>query len=318
MTAGRLAAALAALVLAATAAAYVRSSDDRTGVKLFWPMPAVPYHVSDAPAPTSPSCTAGPAGDPALEAVRAGFSAWRAGCATLDLVYAGRIHEIRTGMHGTGENLVVFRKGFCSANPDAAKDPCMTDDEVDCGGIYDCFEDQTPGDLSIVALTSVLYEPDTGRIVDADIEVNGWDGVPGNVSDGSTGPLHGWYFTCDRQAGWPECATYGQGGCYYIDLQNTLTHEVGHFIGLAHNCGDPGLPACGPAFADATMYPNTSPGDLQKRSLSDDDVAGLCAIYPDRSGGSGCASAGAPGVGAALLALLALRLRRRAARSSRA
>ncbi len=316
MRTGRLGAALAATALAASAAAYVRSSDDRSGVELFWPMPVVPYHVSDAqPVIASPSCAAGPARDPGLEAVRAGFSAWHQGCANLDLVYAGRLPEIRTGLHGTGENLVVFRRGWCSADPRAAADPCMDDPDVDCGGIYGCFED-APLDRSIVALTSVLYDPETGRIVDADIEVNGWDGQgTGTSLSGPSGPPHGWYFTCDKQGGWPQCTTYGQAGCYYLDLQNTLTHEVGHFIGLAHPCEGK---SCTQALEPVTMFPLTAPGDLEKRTLHEDDIAGLCTIYPAERGGSGCASGGAPGTIAALLAVLALRPRRRAAGSPRA
>jgi hypothetical protein len=312
VTARRLAGALAALALAAPAAAYVRSSDDRTGVELFWPMPVVPYLVSDAePVAASPSCVAGPGGDPALDAVRTGFSAWHQGCANLDLVYGGRIPEIRTGLHGTGENLVVFRRGWCRAQLPPSE-PCLLDPDVDCGGIYGCFEDESPLDRNIVALTSVLYEPDNGRIVDADIEVNGWDGQAAgtSLSSGSSGPPHGWYFTCDKQAGWNACATYGQADCYHLDLQNTVTHEVGHLVGLAHPCESG---SCTPALEPLTMYPQTSPGDLEKRTLHADDVAGLCTIYPAERGGSGCASGGASGAISILLALLALRRRRPAA-----
>jgi len=309
----RLAAVLAAISVAAPAAAYVRSSDDRTGAELFWPMPVVPYHVTDAqPFVTSPSCAAGASGDPTLAAVQAGFAAWGQGCANLDLVYAGRIAEIRTGMGGTAENLVVFRKGWCSQNAAAAADPCMDDDDVDCGGIYDCFEDATPGDRSIVALTSVLYDPDSGRIVDADIEVNGWDGEGSgqSLAPTSSGPPHGWYFTCAKESGWGECARYGEAGCYFIDLQNTMTHEVGHFIGLAHPCEGA---SCTAALRPLTMFPATSPGDLEKRTLHADDVAGLCAIYPaDRDDGPlGCSTGGAGGALAALVATWALARRRR-------
>lgn len=309
MRARRLAAALAAMALARPADAYVRSSDDRTGAELFWPVPVVPYLVSDArPVVMSPTCEAGASGDPAIEAARAGFSAWRQGCSDLELVYAGRIPEIRTGLGGTGENLVVFRKGWCRAQL-PANTPCLLDPDVDCGGIYDCFEDTSPDDRFIVALTSVLYDPETGRIVDADIEVNGWDGQAGGaLSGGTSGPPHGWYFTCDKQDGWSACTTYGQAGCYYVDLQNTVTHEVGHFIGLAHPCE---AGTCTPALEPVTMYPQTAPGDIEKRTLHADDVAGVCAIYPER--GSGCSSGGGAGVVPALLVLLGLRRRRRAA-----
>lgn len=313
-----LAAVLTAAALAAPAAAYVRSSDSKTGVELYWPMPVVPYVVGDAALLASPTCDAGASGDPVLDAVHSSFAEWRQDCANLELVYAGRIPELRTGPHGTNESLVVFRRGWCSANAQAAQDPCMTDDAIDCGGIYGCFEDQTPGDKFIVALTSVLYDPDTGRIVDADIEVNGWDGQAPDtsLSGGPSGPPHGWYFTCDKQAGWGACTLYDQGGCYYIDLRNTLTHEVGHFIGLAHPCEGT---ACSsqPQLRPLTMYPETTPGDVEKRTLSADDVAGVCDVYPARAGGgSGCASGGASGALSLLAAIGALLRRRRSTRQA--
>lgn len=315
MTARRAAAALALLAAAGPAAGYVRSTSDE-GAPLAWPVPVVAYHESSAAAFLAPSC--GSPGDlgPALAAVRASFDAWRVSCSELDLVDAGLLGEIRTGLGGTSENLVVFRRGWCSLNPDAVANGCMGDPDVDCGGIYDCFEDHGDTDRHTLALTSVLYYPDTGRIVDADIEVNAWDGEPGVLTDP---PQHGWYFTCDAQPGWRRCAAYGEEGCYYADLQNTLTHEAGHFIGLRHPCNgtppsgpDADLPACGDAHAATTMYPLTAPGDLDKRTLDADDVAGVCAIYPSSGGGGcGCGAGGAPGAIAALLAAAALRPRRR-------
>jgi MYXO-CTERM domain-containing protein len=315
VSAVQIATAIVAAALAAPAAAFVRSASETTGAPLFWPAPLVPYHVSDAePFVPSPTC-AGPAGDaPALDAVRAGFSAWHQGCANLELVFAGRIAELRTGAAGSPESLVVFRKGWCSVRvPSNA--PCRQDPARDCSAEFNCFEDDTPGDRSIVALTSVLYEPQSGRIVDADMEVNGWDGVAGAIPSPPGSPLHGWYFTCAGVTG-TECTSYGQGGCHYMDLQNTVTHEAGHFLGLAHPCEGA---ACNnrPDLAATTMFPSTAPGDVEKLSLSGDDVAGVCAIYPEESGGSGCSSGGAAGALAAVAALAAAALRRRRERSAR-
>jgi MYXO-CTERM domain-containing protein len=58
------------------------------------------------------------------------------------------------------------------------------------------------------------------------------------------------------------------------------------------------------------MYPNTDAGDVEKRSLSADDIAGVCAVYASAGGGCGCGSGGASGAGALLLGALALRGRR--------
>lgn len=326
MTALRMAAALAAALAAAPAAAYVRTRAVTTGLELAWRVPVVPWSLSrgalDADPPhIAPSCVTSVAGDPALEAIRASFAAWEQPCAELHLPYAGTLPEIRVGVVGPTENVLVFREGWCTnLSPRPA---CYDDWDVDCGGIYNCFEDHTScpsppcADRSVVALTSVLYDPRTGRIYDADIEINGWDGAAGSLAGPQPG--NGWYFTCYPD---PEplstCTTYGQDGCKFIDLQNTVTHEVGHFLGLAHPCGHPGLPACTQSAPEGeepylarTMSPTTNVGETLKRSLSDDDVAGVCAIYPPSGGGCGCGSGGAPGMLALLAAAAALRRPRR-------
>jgi MYXO-CTERM domain-containing protein len=312
VSAARAAAALAALLVAAPGVAYERTIARGTGEPLAWPFPVVPWHLNRAWPSTAPSCEPAGAADPALDAVRASFAAWEQPCSDLQLLYAGTLDEIGVGMVGSRANLVVFRAGWCSNHPQAMDDPCMDDPDVDCGGIYNCFEDH--GDRGVVALTSVLYDPGTGRIVDADIEVNGWDGTVTAFSPSA--PEHGWYFTCSGLAA-RECTSYGEDDCHYIDLANTVTHEVGHFIGLRHPCGEPGLPSCSsglPSSAvpweERTMFPNTDAGDVAKVSLSEDDVDGVCAIYPSDGGGCGCGSGGAGGAGLLLLGALALRRRR--------
>ena len=300
------AAALAAILAAAVPArAYVRTTDARTGVQLSWPVPTVPWHLNRDWPDSSPSCQASAAGDPTLDAVLLSFKQWEQGCSDLRLLYAGELAEIRTGAAGTSENLVVFRRGWCSQDPRASVDPCMTDPDVDCGSIYGCYDDG-PGCIGrnpcanwgIVALTIVLYDPSTGRIMNADIEVAGWDGAAGAIANP---PQHGWYFTCYPGAQPTACTSYGQSGCAYMDLQNTVTHEAGHFIGLAHS-----------AVAGATMNATTAPRETTKRDLAPDDVQGVCAIYP-ASGGGGCGCGGGDpaGVVSLLLAGLALRPRRR-------
>lgn len=97
-----------------------------------------------------------------------------------------------------------------------------------------------------LAKTSVTYNDQTGEIYDADIEINTANNTVTITDD-------------------PRQVEY--------DLQAILTHEVGHFIGIAHS----DLP-------DAVMYASYNPGSTTQRTLSDDDVEAVCAIYPPGSG----------------------------------
>jgi hypothetical protein len=105
------------------------------------------------------------------------------------------------------------------------------------------------GSQDAYGLTTVTYNTDTGEIIDADIEINSTD----------------FDVTVD-----------GSG----TDLQTILTHEVGHFLGMAH---------AATANQTATMRANWDGVGTDLRNLSDDDVAGICEIYPPgRSATSSC------------------------------
>lgn len=104
-------------------------------------------------------------------------------------------------------------------------------------------------DSRAFALTSLWFRAENsksiGEIVGADIYFNG-----------------GMNFGECPATGCPE----SQG---LADLQNVATHEVGHFFGLAHSDRDP----------EATMWCDARAGQVNKRTLSDDDRDGLCAVY---------------------------------------
>jgi hypothetical protein len=171
-------------------------------------------------------------------------------------------------------------------------------------------------DSSALAVTTDTANTKTGQIYDADVEVNLVD-----------------YQWADVVAD-PNLA--GD-----MDLQNALTHELGHLIGLDHTCFDPltsmtgvrpddntgqPVPDCATASADVqatTMFPSATPGDIEKRTLATDDQNAVCTIYsinnppPAVDGGCmQCAAAGARPTGGLLLALAAIVLARRRARGA--
>ncbi len=97
-----------------------------------------------------------------------------------------------------------------------------------------------------LALTTVTYDDKTGKIYDADIELNGFN------------------YRFDVVETTPSS---------YTDIQNTITHEIGHMIGLDHTF-EP----------SSVMYPTARAGEIKKRKLSDDDIKGVCEIYSNDSG----------------------------------
>jgi MYXO-CTERM domain-containing protein len=180
-------------------------------------------------------------------------------------------------------------------------------------------------DASALAVTTDTANTRTGQIYDADVEVNLVDYQWADLVEDPT-------LTND------------------MDLQNALTHELGHLIGLDHTCFDAfssptgvrptdndgaPLPDCPTASADVqatTMFPSAQPGDTQKRTLAPDDVNAVCTIYnvdhpppppgTGVDGGCNCATSGRPsGSGAtttfALLAAALIARRRRTRTAAR-
>ena len=266
----RLTAAAAALALAGSPAeAYVRSTSS-SGLCLWWSTRQVHYAVNDFTVNAAASVCSSSLPDPAGQAytkVRDGFATWSAagGCTDLSLV------PERTSSTATGldcQNLVVFRRGLCSALIPSG-DPCRLWDvsgssTLNCADKHNCWDTDDPShaDARVIALTTVSYVESSGEIVDADMELNAWDG---------SGPAPpGYYFTClDPPA--TSCGLVpGQSNCIATDVQNVVTHEAGHVLGLGHQAGVP----------TATMYPSAPAGETTKRTLDPDDISGICAIYP--------------------------------------
>jgi hypothetical protein len=99
-----------------------------------------------------------------------------------------------------------------------------------------------PGAENAIGLTTTRFDTETGDLWDADIELNG-----GSATFSIGDPIQG------------------------DDLLSVLTHEGGHFLGLSHSQDQ-----------TSTMYAYYSPtiDGSNLRSLGEDDIAGICSIYP--------------------------------------
>ena len=121
-------------------------------------------------------------------------------------------------------------------------------------GIY--FRDRGwphPSGDDQTALTTIDFAPSSGAILYADIEVN----------------TTAWTFaTRDVGAG--------------IDLQTVVTHEVGHFIGLAHG-REPNTIMAGHLCDSGDRCARDR---VSSRRLATDDIAAVCALYPPDAEGS--------------------------------
>ncbi len=93
-----------------------------------------------------------------------------------------------------------------------------------------------------LGLTTVTYNTTTGELYDADMEIN-----TAQQTLTVNGPLPANGF----------------------DFLSIITHESGHFLGMAHS-----------ADMQATMFAHYTQGTTSLRNLSADDIAGICTIYP--------------------------------------
>ncbi|MBM4381351.1 MAG: matrixin family metalloprotease, partial [Deltaproteobacteria bacterium] len=123
-------------------------------------------------------------------------------------------------------------------------DSCWSD--ADCNNRYDCWQYTA----ATIGLTTTTYDRKTGQIYDADMELNA-----ANFK----------MTTADA----PPCAAGILNNCVSSDIQNTVTHEVGHLLGLDH-APDP----------QSTMFASAPTGETSKRSLDDDSRAFVCEVYP--------------------------------------
>ncbi|MGZ6124658.1 MAG: myxosortase-dependent metalloprotease, MXAN_2677/MXAN_2678 family [Myxococcales bacterium] len=283
-------AAWAILFCALPAGAYERSLNGG-GACMWWISHGHSFQIDALGTPDVP-------GTAAFDAIRRSFATWAAvSCSDLSfpeepLSTAAGDRRVGYFSAGANHNLVLFRTRACR-DVVPAGDACIS--QGGCSNLYDCWNQ---GD-AVIASTLTTSIRQTGELLDSDIELN----------DAPTASGPGLRFTAVD--GLPCGSDPNQTGCVSIDVQNTVTHEAGHTLGLDHS-PDPA----------ATMYASAPAGQVSKRVLATDDIQGVCAIYPRGaasmtcngpadSGGCGC-SATQTGPGAALgMLLLLLQIRRR-------
>lgn len=90
-----------------------------------------------------------------------------------------------------------------------------------------------------LALSTITYHLETGEIFDADVEINSF----------------------------AQDVTVGDDDVNF-DLASIVTHEAGHFLGLSHT-----------RVRGSAMVAGYTRGSTALRELSEDDEAGMCAIY---------------------------------------
>ena len=151
------------------------------------------------------------------------------------------------------------------------------------------FRDVTWGRPAVGDAPAAMYSPQAAGITTAVYVDDGKSSRDGAIIDADV-ELNGVNFAISVAG-----VTNSEQGCK-AELQNTLTHELGHLHGLEHPCtvgndppgrvdgaGNP-VPACGaatsPKILDATMYNFQDCGETKKETLSDDDIQAICDVYP--------------------------------------
>lgn len=258
-------------VLVGDAGAYVRTRSSKAGAAAAWPGGCVFVQPDIAGSPDI-------AASDLFLTVKKSVDNWAtptAGCSYLQINYD---EPAAAEAHYDGKNVIKFRT-----------DKWCHPDDAQSHGV--CYAPEAAAITSVYMIDS--NDPRDGLILDADVEMN-------NLN-----------FTFAIVDPTVSILPTPRANTSLADLENTLTHELGHLLGLSHTCLDASSgkfdvdetgaapPACASLntlptdqrtkIAWATMYNFAQPGETRKRSPEADDVAGVCAAYPAPNTTKSCA-----------------------------
>jgi hypothetical protein len=239
------------LLLASSAASgqeYFRTRVPGKEICLSWNTRELTWYADAAGSARTP-------GDTEFAALTASFQTWQEvsnGCSDMHFTEGAPVTNPIVGNESgsAGSNVVIFRESACR-DLVLSGDPCLATST--CANQYRCW-DHSDG---TIGLTTATYNLRTGTILDADIELNASPHL-----DGSS-----FLFTT---VVWPPCSqSRPESTCVAVDIQNTLTHEIGHLIGLDHV-----------NIIGSTMEPAAPLGETSKRVVDTGSVQGFCDTYP--------------------------------------
>jgi hypothetical protein len=138
---------------------------------------------------------------------------------------------------------------------------------------------------SALAVTVLTYDQISGRIIDADILVNGGGRFFANLEMDESG-------SDDTEVSFEPAPGESTAAAptTRFDLQSVVTHELGHFFGLGDDREE----------SKATMYIRTRPGEIHKRVVDEGEGGVITALYAENA--SNVAKASQGGCGRAQLA----------------
>jgi hypothetical protein len=245
-----------ALVLGQSPVSYVRSRVEKENPEahcLFWTVPLLTWQLSSVGNPTSPDARK----LREFEAIRRSFQSWQdifAAYGNLRIEEGPLVDARDVGyvVKGPNRNIVLFRSRRCE-DVVASTDACW--EEETCGNLFDCWEHGG----TTIGLTLTTYDEKSGIIYDSDIQLN----------------ASGFLFTTgDGGSCLPPVSTED---CVGTDVQNTMTHEIGHLLGLDHIQDD-----------TSTMYSRAPAGETSKRVIDPGSHKFIRETYPQGQPSQSC------------------------------